>query len=114
MSDLTEATVRGAVRAEIANVQGDIKRLEGMVNRIEARLNELQTVQSEVHRMVSDVTRLQEQLRNVPTLGQAVQHIQTIVDEVRSRVQHTEESSRYTAGYVAMRLKERYDSGVDT
>lgn len=114
MSDLTEATVRGVVRSEMANLQNDIKRLEGLVLRVEARLNELQTVQSEVHRMVSGVTQLQDQLRNVPLLSQSVQHIQTAIDEVRTRAQHAEESARYTAGYVAMRLKERYEKGVES
>ncbi len=112
MSDLTEATVRGVVRSELANVQNDIKRLEGLVSRVETRLNELHTVQNEVHRMVSDVTRLQDQLRNVPALGQSIQRVQTVVDEIRTRAQHAEESARYTAGYVAMRLKERYEDGT--
>lgn len=114
MSDLTEAIARGVVHTEVANLQGDIRRLEGAIERTMARLNELHSLQSEVHRMVSDVTRLQDQLRNVPMLGQSIQRLQAVVDEVRTRAQHTEESSRYTAGYVAMRLKERYDGGIDT
>lgn len=113
MSNLTEAMIRGVVHTEIMNLQSDVKRLEGAIARIDGRLGELHTLQSEMHRMVSGVAQLQDQLRNVPTLGQAVQHIQAVVDEVRGRAQRAEESARYTAGYVAMRLKERYDNGND-
>lgn len=114
MSDLTESTVRGIVRGEVAGLQGEIKRLEGTLGRINSRLGELHSVQNEVHRMVSDVARMQDQIRTVPGFQPLLQQMRTTIDELRVRVQRTEESARYTAGYVAMRLKERYDSGADT
>ncbi len=114
MSDLTEAAVRGVVGGGVTTLQGDIRRLESAIAKIEGRLGDLHHLQSEMHRMVSDVTRLQDQLRNMPSLYQWSQHVQVTIEEIRARAQRAEESARYTAGYVAMRLKERYDSGVDT
>lgn len=111
MSDLTEASIRGAVRSELAALQADMRRFDDALVRIDARLNELQSMYGDVRRALGDMIRVQDQLKNMPTLYQSVQQVHAAIDEIRARAQRVEESARYTAGYVAMRLKERYDSG---
>lgn len=106
MADLNESTVRSIIRAEIGSLASDIRR---DITKLESRISELHSLQSDVHRTLSSVDKLLSQTTAIANVARGLQNIQLTMDELRTRAQHTEESSRYTAGYVAMRLKERYE-----
>lgn len=88
MADLTDASVRGIVRDELRDVKNDLKSLQHSISTIESRLSEL---------------------RDVGSLAQTMQSAERRLHDIETRVKHAEEMSQYTAGYVAMRLKEKYD-----
>lgn len=106
MGQLTDANVRDIVRSEVHSAMGDIKR---DLAKIESRLHDLQAMQSDVQRTLHDVGALASQTKGLSNLSATLSQINFAVDEMRARVKRAEETSRYTAGYVAMRLKERYD-----
>jgi t-SNARE complex subunit (syntaxin) len=113
MSELTDSKVQSIVRSELSNIHQDVKRIDSLLSRIEDKLNDLRNVQTEVHQAVMDINQLQQQTRNIPNnLNQTVTSIQQAIEDIKSRTQRAEESSKYTAGYVAMRLKERYERGM--
>lgn len=109
MSDLSESAVQSIVRGEVSSLRGEVKRLESSISKIEARLNELHSLQNDIHATVIEIMRMHDQMKGVANITQAVHQTRALVEEVKIRVQHVEESARYTAGYVAMRLKERYE-----
>lgn len=63
----------------------------------ESRLRSI--IKTEISTVHSDVKRLSRE----------VERLRTTVEDLKLKVQRVEDSSKYTAGYVAMRLKERYD-----
>lgn len=110
MADINEASIQRAVQAAVTNLSNDLKRVENQVSRLESAMHDFHTLQREIHQMISNIQQLQNQTRNLPpNLAQDIQQIHHAVEEVRIRSQHAEESSKYTAGYVALRLKERFD-----
>lgn len=106
MGQLTDSSIRDIVRAEVHAMAGDIRRDLG---RIENRIQDLLAIQADVQRTIRDIDQVMGQAKNIASLSSIVSNLQLSIDEIRVRVKHSEESSRYTAGYVAMRLKERYD-----
>ena len=106
MGQVTEAAVRDIVRSEVNSAMSDVKR---DIAKLESRMRDLHAVQADVQRTIHDIGTLSSQTKGVANLSSAVSQISLAVDEIRARVKRSEETSRYTAGYVAMRLKERYD-----
>ncbi len=85
MADLTDSNVRSIVRDELRDVANTLKHLEHSLSSLEAKLHDFQ-------RLMHDVQALDHNLK-----------------DMHARIKHGEEMSQYTAGYVAMRLKEKYD-----
>lgn len=106
MSQISDSSIRDIVRAEVNSMAGDVKR---EISKLESRIQSLHSVQSEIHRKVNDIEQALGQTRSIASLASLISQMQLSIDEIRVRTKHSEESSRYTAGYVAMRLKERYD-----
>ena len=106
MSDLTDSSVRAIVHAEVQSIESDIRR---DLAEIKNRIQDLHSIQADVQRTVRDVEQLMSQTKNVAGISSLLSQINLSIDEIRTRTKHAEETSRYTAGYVAMRLKERYD-----
>lgn len=106
MADLTDANVRAIVHAEVGSMAADMRR---ELSEVKGRINELHSIQADVQRAVRDVEQLMSQTKSVANISTVLSQISIAIDEIRSRTKHAEETSRYTAGYVAMRLKERYE-----
>lgn len=106
MGQLTDGNVRDIVRSELNSLSGDIKR---ELSKVDSRIQDLRAMQSDVQRTIREVEQLMSQTRSITNISNVLSQIQLSLDEIRVRAKRSEESSRYTAGYVAMRLKERYD-----
>lgn len=106
MGQLTDGNVRDIVRSELNGLSGDIRR---ELSQLERRIQDLHTIQTDIQRTIRDVEQMMSQTRNITNLSSVLSQLQLSLDEIRVRAKRSEESSRYTAGYVAMRLKERYD-----
>lgn len=106
MGQVTDTTVRDIVRAEVQSAMNDVKR---DIAKLETRLRDLHATQADVQRALHETKAHSSQTNGVANLSSTLSQISLAVDEIRARVKRSEETSRYTAGYVAMRLKERYD-----
>ena len=106
MSDISEANIRSIVRSEMNAVADSIKR---EISRLDSKLSEIHSVQGDVHRSLYSVERVMSQTSSIPNLSKSLHDINVNLESIRLRVKHAEDLSQYTAGYVAMRLKERYD-----
>ncbi len=106
MGELTDANVRNIIRSELGSLAGEVKR---DIAKLEGRIHDLQAMQADVQRTLRDVEQLMSQTKSVTNLTGALSQMQLAIEEIRVRAKRSEETSRYTAGYVAMRLKERYD-----
>lgn len=106
MGQISDSTIRDIVRAEVSSMAGDIKR---EIGKLDNRIQTLHALQSDIQRTIHDIEQVMGQTKNIASLSSLISQMQISIDEIRVRAKHSEESSRYTAGYVAMRLKERYD-----
>lgn len=112
MPTLSDAQVRTIVRDELRDVHGAIAKLQAEIGKLEARLAPLSVIEQELHRLEPNVRSLSQHAYNIAGVADAVQTISQHVDIIHNRVKHAEELSQYTAGYVAMMLKERHERGL--
>ncbi|HTK39906.1 MAG TPA: hypothetical protein VL362_03500 [Patescibacteria group bacterium] len=106
MGQLTDASVRDIIRSEVHSAVGDVRR---ELSRIDNHIQDLRVIQADVQRAVRDMEQLLAQTKNLTKLSGLLSQLQLSIDDIRIRAKRSEETSRYTAGYVAMRLRERYD-----
>ncbi len=106
MGQLTDSHVRDIVRSEVHTLSNDIRR---DIAKLESRLQDMHALQSDVQRTLHDIEQVMGQTKNIASVSSVLSQLQLSIDDIRARVKQAEESNRYTAGYVAMRLKERYE-----
>ena len=109
MATLTDKEVRTVVRDEIREVKNELHQLHQLLSRIDSKLESVSNLQHEIEKLDINIRQLQGHSDNKDAISTHLQSIDRALNDIQIRVRHSEEMSQYTAGYVAMKLRQKYD-----